>query len=83
MARIVDSVVHFDDGSYATLEELVAAGETVSPLTSGLVVFSLNGKTFQSDGASQTAVDSAVASRLSTLETDKAAFMPSIVAARG
>jgi len=82
MARFANGKVHFSDGSYATVEELTGAGETVTGLSEGLVVFSKNGKSFQSNGTTQTAASSAILSVLSTLESRKGTFMPDIEAAR-
>jgi len=45
-------------------------------------VFSKNGKSFQSNGTTQTAASSAILSVLSTLESRKGTFMPDIEAAR-
>lgn len=82
MARFANGRVHFSDGSYATVTELDNAGETVTGLSEGLSVFSRNGKSFQSDGTTQTAASSSILSVLSTLESRKGTFMPGIEAAR-
>lgn len=79
----VDGKIVFPDGEFFTREELMDQKEDVGVLTTGISVFEWGGKTFQSDGKTQTSVNPSVKTRLDQVLFKKAALVSSIGSKNG